>query len=201
MNLKSLIKKLIFKPQKVEIGKCNIQGNAKVISCNIDDYTYVSPNSLIKHTNIGKFTSIATNCVIGENDHPYKFLSMSPIFYHKGNIFGETWTDLDHIQIYKKTIIGNDVWIGANVFIKSGLKIGDGAVIAAGAVVTKDVSPYSIVGGVPSKHIKYRFSLEIIEKLLSINWWNWDIEKIKKYKDYFITEDENKILEFLKKVS
>lgn len=84
-------------------------------------------------------------------------------------------------------IIGNDVWIGANAIILQGVTIGDGAIIAAGAVVTKDVPPYAIVGGVPAKVIKYRFSDEVILKLLQIKWWDkpeeWIIQKLEKFTD------------------
>ncbi|MEI6155241.1 MAG: CatB-related O-acetyltransferase [Deltaproteobacteria bacterium] len=75
-------------------------------------------------------------------------------------------------------IIGNDVWIGQGVTILSGVSIGDGAVIAAKSIVTKSVKPYEIVGGNPSKHIRFRFSEDYIEKMLKIQWWNWEISKI-----------------------
>jgi virginiamycin A acetyltransferase len=79
------------------------------------------------------------------------------------------------------TIIGNDVWIGYDATIMPGVNIGDGAIIATKAVVTKDVAPYSIVGGNPAKEIKKRFSQEEIDFLLDIQWWDWSMEKITKY--------------------
>ena len=78
------------------------------------------------------------------------------------------------------TVIGNDVWIGYEAVIMSGVKIGDGAIIGTRAVVTKDVPPYTIVGGVPAKPIRRRFDDETIEKLESLRWWDWDCEKIKR---------------------
>lgn len=86
-------------------------------------------------------------------------------------------------------IVGNDVWIGHNVTIMSGVTIGDGSVIAACSVVTKDVPPYTIVGGNPIKIIKQRFSDEQITKLLQIQWWNWDFDKITKFADLLLNPD------------
>lgn len=86
--------------------------------------------------------------------------------------------------------IGNDVWIGYNVLILPGVTIHDGAVCAAGAVVTHDVPPYTIVGGVPAKPIRRRFSDEMIEKLLKIRWWDWPEEKIKENLEYFYQPEE-----------
>lgn len=79
--------------------------------------------------------------------------------------------------------IGNDVWIGFDAVVLPGIKIGDGAVIGANAVVTKDVPPYAIVGGVPAKLIRYRFSSETIAKMLDLRWWEWDDDKIKAEAD------------------
>ena len=81
--------------------------------------------------------------------------------------------------------IGHDVWIGANALILPEVTIGDGAVIAAGAVVTRDVPPYAIVGGVPARVIRYRFSPEMIDAFLEIKWWDWPLEKIKENFDLF----------------
>jgi virginiamycin A acetyltransferase len=76
--------------------------------------------------------------------------------------------------------IGNDVWIGYNATIMAGVKIGDGAIIATNSTVVSDVEPYSIVGGNPAKEIKKRFSPDVISRLLKLQWWNWDIEKLLK---------------------
>ena len=83
-------------------------------------------------------------------------------------------------DLWADTFIGHDVWIGTNAIILPWVTVGTGAVIGAGSVVTKDVSPYAIVGWVPAKVIKYRFEPDIIDKLIVSEWWNWDIEKIQK---------------------
>ena len=87
------------------------------------------------------------------------------------------------------TEIGNDVWIGFNSTIMPGIKIGDGAIIATNSTVTKNVEPYTIVGGNPAKEIKKRFTKEQIEKLLEIKWWNWEIEKITKNVENLTSEN------------
>lgn len=79
-----------------------------------------------------------------------------------------------------KSVIGNDVWIGFEAVILSGVTIGDGAIIGTRAVVTKDVPPYTIVGGIPAKPIKKRFSEDVISKLLKIQWWNWPENRVKQ---------------------
>jgi acetyltransferase-like isoleucine patch superfamily enzyme len=81
------------------------------------------------------------------------------------------------------THIGNDVWIGARAVLRTGVRIGDGAIIAAGAVVVKDVEPFSIVGGVPAKHIRYRFSAEEMERVRKSEWWNRDFAWLREHKD------------------
>jgi serine acetyltransferase len=88
--------------------------------------------------------------------------------------------EMGHPACKGDIIIGNDVWIGAKSTIMSGVKIGDGAIVAAGALVTKDVEPYSMVGGNPAKHLKYRFDDEDIQGLLEIKWWDWNEDKIKE---------------------
>ena len=91
-------------------------------------------------------------------------------------------------------VIGNDVWIGYEAVILAGVTIGDGAVIGARAVVTKDIPPYTIVGGVPAKPIRKRFTQETIDLLLNIKWWNWPEERIRQH----ITEIQSGRIEYLR---
>ncbi|MBX4261982.1 CatB-related O-acetyltransferase [Clostridium estertheticum] len=130
---------------------------------------------------IGKFCSIACKAkfLMTSGNHTMKSLSnyTFPIFYEEWDLpvshITDAWDNKGDIEI------GNDVWIGYDAIIMSGVKIGDGAIIATRALVTKDVPPYTIVGGVPAKVIKKRYDDETISKLLKIKWWNWTYEKIQ----------------------
>ena len=129
---------------------------------------------------IGKFCMIASDVkfIMNGANHLSNAISTYPF-----SIFGNGWENAMEGKAYpnKGNIeIGNDVWIGYNATIMAGVKIGDGAIIATNATVVSDVKPYTIVGGNPAKEIKKRFSPEIIERLLKLQWWNWDIEKITK---------------------
>lgn len=129
---------------------------------------------------IGKFCMIASDVkfIMNGANHLTDSLSTYPFA-----IFGNGWENAMEGKTYPQKgdiNIGNDVWIGYNATIMSGVTIGDGAIIAANSTVIKDVEPYSIVGGNPAKEIKKRFSKAVILKLLELQWWNWDIEKITR---------------------
>ena len=114
---------------------------SRLIDSSIEDYSYLSHFCVIRNTKIGKFTSIGEGVKIGLGIHPTDFFSTSPIFYTKSSVFKNSYLKSDTFNSRKKTIIGNDVHIGANVFIIDGIKIGDGAIIGAGSIVTKASSP------------------------------------------------------------
>lgn len=131
---------------------------------------------------IGKFCSIACGAkfLFTSANHTMKSLSTYPfpIFFEEWQLDGkdicDAWDNKGDI------VIGNDVWIGYEAVILSSVTIGDGAVIGSRAVVTKDVEPYTIVGGVPAKPIRKRFDEQMIKKLEKIGWWNWDEEQIRQ---------------------
>ena len=129
---------------------------------------------------IGKFCMIASGVTFIMNgaNHLTDAISTYPFA-----IFGEDWKDAMEGKTYPTkgdTEIGNDVWIGYNATIMPGVKIGDGAIIASNSNVVKDVEPYAIVGGNPAKEIKKRFSIDKIEKLLQLKWWDKEMDWITK---------------------
>jgi acetyltransferase-like isoleucine patch superfamily enzyme len=154
-------------------------------------FTYFAGGSRVFYTDIGSFCSIAENVIIGHAEHPLNRISTSPLFYKSNNEFGNKNFVVNEQLEFKRTKIGSDVWIGANAFIRTGVNVGHGAVVGAGAVVTKDVAPYSVVGGVPAAIIRKRFDDETIEKLLKIEWWNWTLDLIEKNKSLFNLNLEN----------
>ncbi len=129
---------------------------------------------------IGNFCSIAAGCnVFLGGNHRSDWVTTYPFGHIHKNIFNG-FSGIGHPSTKGDIIIGNDVWIGANVTIMSGVTIGDGAIIAANSHVVKSIEPYTINGGNPTKLIKYRFNKDQIDKLLEIQWWNWDDIKINK---------------------
>lgn len=131
---------------------------------------------------IGKFCSIACGAKFIFNcaNHTLKSLSTYtfPLFFEEWDLpkseVASAWDNKGDI------VIGNDVWIGYGAVIMAGVTIGDGAIIGTRAVVTKDVEPYSIVGGIPAKEIRKRFAPDVIERLMELQWWDWQKEQIQK---------------------
>lgn len=144
---------------------------------------------------IGKFCSIACGAkfLFNSANHTVKSLSTYPF-----PIFFEAW-GLDVRDITSAwdnkgdIVIGNDVWIGYEAVIMAGVTIGDGAIIGTRAVVTKDVPPYTIVGGVPARQIRKRFSKDMIAYLLDLKWWDWPIEKISENIEFIKSADLEKL--------
>ena len=172
-----------------------IVGDYTIYNDFVNDPTQFEKNNVLYHYPInqdrliiGKFCSIACGAkfLFNSANHTLKSLSnyTFPLFFEdweldKKNV-ALAWDNKGDI------IIDNDVWIGYEAVIMAGVHIGDGAVIAARAVVTKDVPPYTIVGGTPARKIRMRFEEETIARLQQIQWWNWSVEKIRQSLPYIM---------------
>ena len=157
-------------------------------------YSYISAQAAMSMVTVGRFCSIGPYLICGHGDHPTDFASTSPVFFSREKQCGASFADKNLFEERRPIQIGNDVWIGARVFVRDGVKIGNGAIIAAGAVVVKDVPDYAIIGGIPAKLIRYRFSEGIIAELLKLRWWEWPEEKLRKAQPYIA---QNNLQNFL----
>ena len=191
----------VIKDPQIEVGDYTIYNGF------VADRLLFEKNNVLYHYPIhqeqliiGKFCSIAcgTKFMFNCANHTLKSLSTYtfPLFYEeweleKSNIT-TAWDNKGDI------VIGNDVWIGYEAVIMAGVHIGDGAIIAARTVVTKDVPPYTIVGGTPAKEIRKRFDAEIIQQLLLLKWWNWSTDKIRQCLPYIAGGKLNELLAIMK---
>jgi phosphonate metabolism protein (transferase hexapeptide repeat family) len=176
-----------------------IHETSKVHSCNLGSWTEIGPNSILEETSlgdysytdgdnriiyaeIGKFCSIASQVRINPGNHPSWRVTQHHMTYRRVQYGLSSQDDHEFFQWRRehKVKIGHDVWIGHGAIVMPGVSIGTGAIIGAGAVVTKDVPPYTVAVGVPAKPIKQRFSPEIVERLLEIEWWNWDRQTLEE---------------------
>ena len=174
--MRNFIKKIFFslfsytmnvtKGRNVVIGMFSDLQNV-----DIGNFTYIAGRSKLSNVTIGSYTSIAKGLNAGLGSHPINRFSTSPVFHSIDNVFNKAYINKSNFDSSKETNIGNDVWIGVNVTLLDGVNVGDGCIIAAGSVVTKDVLPYSIVGGVPAELIKMRFNFETINILQNSCWW------------------------------
>jgi acetyltransferase-like isoleucine patch superfamily enzyme len=187
-------------------GKNKVSKKVSIIESEIGFGSYISSNCSFAKTKIGKFCSIAPGVKVISGNHPTSdFISTHPMFYSQNSYIGINFKTSKHFEEYSYTDdrkkylceIGNDVWIGEDVKIINGVRIGDGAIIATAAVVTKDVPPYSVVGGVPAKLIRYRFDECIINRLLNLKWWNEDFQWINNNSHYFSDVEKLKHLEII----
>lgn len=156
----------------------------RLSSSKIGRYTRINSGCSFLKVTVGNFSSLAGNSQFGAGRHPLHFASTSQIFYNE-NSLNNQWVKpipfTENLPIH----IGNDVWIGTQCLVMGGVTIGDGAVIGSRSVVTKDIPPYAIAVGTPAKVINHRFSQDVIERLLEIQWWKFSDEQITEHIDFF----------------
>lgn len=175
------IQNVNFEGKNAVPDRCNFSGKIKLGYGTTLGYN----NFLHGNITIGKYCQLGADVAIHTTNHPTSYLTT----YINKNLFeGE----LKELKEEKKVVIGNDVWIGHNVIIVGNVSIGNGAVLAAGSVVTKDVAPYTIVGGVPAKVIKKRFSDSIINEIEALQWWNKTEDELEKIKPLFFKDFLNR---------
>jgi acetyltransferase-like isoleucine patch superfamily enzyme len=155
-----------------------------VIDSSVGKYTYIGYDCHIDKADIGSFCSLSDHIFIGGAEHPMSWVSTSPVFQRVKGVTergsGASIKLANHeVEVFKRTAIGNDVWIGHAAVIRTGVTIGHGAVIGSGAVVTKDVPPYAIVGGIPAQIIRYRFDEQTIDRLIRSQWWDLPLDTLK----------------------
>lgn len=171
----------------------NLIGCNSIISGHLGRGSYLGENCMIRGY-VGRYCSISNGVRVVIGKHPTeRYVSTHPCFYSTRKQAGFTYVEdslFEEVKYAKDkyhVVIGNDVWIGENALIYGGVTIGDGAIVAAGAIVNKDVSPYTIVGGIPAKVLRKRFLDEQIKELLEIKWWDFSeseiLEQITKYMD------------------
>ena len=185
--------------QEAQVDKrAAIGSGAKFYRSSIGRYSYVSRNCFVTDATIGSFTSIAADCYIGGTPHTMEWVSTSPVFHKWGNVLKRNFSHHE-FDIFIRTMIGSDVWIGTGAMIRAGVTIGDGAVIGMGSVLTKDVGPYEIWAGNPARFIRKRFDDETVERLLKSRWWEAEEARIEEFAVYvtdpaaFLEHLENRV--------
>lgn len=176
----SRVSGLVKLAEGVKIFSANISGEVEIGRYSSLFGPNLAVHSKLGSISIGSFCSLAPGVQIIEYNH--RLDGVTSYYYHQ-NILGESV--VKDLTSKGDVVIGNDVWVGANSVILSGVKIGNGAVVCAGSVVVNDVLPYSIVGGVPARHLRYRHSPEVISQLEDTAWWDWDIKRIKSSREFF----------------
>jgi acetyltransferase-like isoleucine patch superfamily enzyme len=174
--------------------------NAVIQNSTIEKFSYIQSCSTLSYVDMGAFCSIASQVQIGLAEHPVNKVSTHPVFYDDSQPLPFFFKcRRQGSQKRPRTNIHSDVWIGYDVKIKSGVTIGVGAVVGAGAVVTRDVEPYSVVVGVPARHIKWRFEQMICKQLLDSKWWELSMEELEEIA--YLFDSPEKMLDVMFKKS
>lgn len=164
-----------------------IAERCRIDEAEIGDYSYVMQDGAIWCATIGRFVNIAAAVRINATNHPTWRATLHHFTYRAANYWDDAGNEEDFFELrrQKRVIIGHDVWIGHGATILPGVTVGNGAVVGAGAVVSRDVAPYTIVGGVPAKLIRDRFAAGTGERMDRLAWWSWDHLRLRAALDDF----------------
>lgn len=160
----------------VEIGQ-----GARIVNSHMGDYSYCDRLADIANTSVGKFANIAAMTRIGPTDHPMHLAALHHFHYRTSFYWPDEADDPAFFaaRAARRTVIGNDTWIGHGAIIKPDVTLGHGSVVAAGAVVTRDVAPYMIVAGTPARPLRPRFPASIADRLIALAWWDWPHDRLR----------------------
>lgn len=174
-----------------------VKDYAELIDSELGAYSYISQNSIVNKTIVGRFCSIGHGAYVGLWEHNMSVSTHSFYLYETSGNFVKGYKSFDKCII--SSSIGSDVWLGANSVILKGCTIGDGAIVGAGSVVTRDVPPYGIAVGNPAKVIKYRFPPEDIAFLEKLEWWNAPREILQEMVNAQLFSDLDELKTYIKK--
>lgn len=160
----------------VEIG-----AGSRVANSAVGNYSYCDRTCDIANAQIGKFANIASFVRIGATDHPMEKASQHHFLYRSASYWEDAEDDADWFarRAGRMARIGHDTWIGHGAMIKPEVTVGDGAVVASGAIVTKDVAPYTIVGGNTARVIRRRYPEAVAEQMMTLAWWDWEHDALR----------------------
>lgn len=195
---KKLGKAPLIHPRATVLDSClgeytEVDAHSFLDGVTMGDYSYVHTHVRALWCDIGKFTSIASHCVINPGDHPYVRVTQHHCTYRARQYGFSDRDDEDFFEWRRdqKTSVGHDVWLGHGVYLMPGARVGHGAVVGAGSVVVRahPVAPYEIAVGVPARPVKKRFADQIRDQFLAIRYWDWPREKlVQAFEDFKTVE-------------
>jgi phosphonate metabolism protein (transferase hexapeptide repeat family) len=154
---------------------------SRLVNSTFQAYSYCDRFADIANTTVGRFANIAAMTRIGPTDHPFTHAAQHHFLYRSSYYWDDASDDPDFFaaRAARRTALGPDCWIGHGAIIKPEVTIGAGAIVASGAVVTKDVAPFMIVAGCPATPLRPRFDAPIIDRLMTLAWWDWDHSRLR----------------------